>query len=379
MKKKNKKIAFCIISVLILVSSLNVMGTTDIQTEPDEEIGNWRLIVNILNNEQSEYNGHLRVYVVEPVSRWNMYDGNPYHYGLLDFIIDEDVTIENNYEKNVTWNPETIGGIDEDNLMIIAALFNSTAHERYSYQNPDRPFDAYFVDAAAGTTPNDIGYNQVTDEFTHTVLAEEGTATWCPHCPSAAEALNSIYQSGDYPFYFISLVTNKNDAAQQRAKDYNIYGIPVTFFDGGYLLTIGGGSVENVYRNNIETSGEREVPNLNLSVSFYWDPDVTAPEISITKPEENGLYAFNEKKKEINKTIIIGTTTIEIETTDSESSVEKVEFYINDELRDQDMFWPFSFSNWKENKLFGKYEIKVIAYDEANNQGVDTLEVLRFF
>ncbi len=375
---KMKLKGICVaVTLLLILTSISIIGSSN--TVDDEEIGNWRLIVNISNDEQTMYEGHLRVYLVEPVSRWNMYDGNPYHYALLDFMVDEPVSIDNIYEKNITWDPDNVGEIDENNLMVIAALFNATAHQKYSYRNPDRPFDAYYVDAAAGTRPDNTGYNQVTDDFTHTVFAEEGTATWCPNCPSAADALNDIYESGDYPFYFVSLVTNRNKDAEKRAFDYNIYGIPITYFDGGYQLTIGGGNVENTYRNQIELCGERPVPDLNLSVSFFWDPDVSPPDITITHPEKNGLYLFNEKKKEINNTIIIGTTSIEVSTSDSESTVERVEFYINDELREEDEFQPFSFSNWNENKLFGRYEIKVIAYDEADNQGVATLDVLRFF
>jgi len=34
--------------------------------------------------DQIPYRGHLRIYIVEPESRWNMEDGNPYHYGFLD-------------------------------------------------------------------------------------------------------------------------------------------------------------------------------------------------------------------------------------------------------------------------------------------------------
>ena len=41
--------------------------------------------------------------------------------------------------------------VDNDNIMVIAAVFSSTAHQEYS--DPpynDNPFDAYYVDAAAG-------------------------------------------------------------------------------------------------------------------------------------------------------------------------------------------------------------------------------------
>ncbi len=52
--------------------------------------------------------------------------------------------------------------------------------------------------------------------FTHSVFAEYGTTTTCPYCPGASNALYSIYQSDDYPFYFVSLVSNKNSNAGQE-------------------------------------------------------------------------------------------------------------------------------------------------------------------
>jgi len=376
-KNHLKIMTVCFLAMVLVCTPITVFGNHVQKSTTDEEIGNWRIIVNVNNNENEVYAGNLRVYLVEPTSRWNNEDGNPYHYGVLDLPIDENIRIENSFEKNITWNPEIVDGIDENNVMVIAALYNATPYERYSYEN--RPFDAYFVDACAGAKPGNTGQNTVTSEFTHTVFAEEATATWCPACPAAAEALNTIYESEDYPFYFVSLVLDQNNIAQQRGSDYNVYGIPVTFFDGGYQVYIGNFNVENEYRNKIESCGEREVPSLDLSVTFYWDPDVAPPAIEITKPEPNSLYFFNEKKKEINNNILIGTTDIEITTSDTESSVEKVEFYINDELREEDSQYPYSFSNWKESKFFGRYTIKAIAYDEAENQGVATLEVIRFF
>lgn len=365
------------IGLLLISTPITVFGNQMQKRIADDEVGNWRIVVNVENNENEVYAGNVRVYVVEPTSRWNNEDGDPYHYGVLDLPIDEDIRIEDSYEKNITWNPEVVDGIDENNVMVIAAVYNATPYERYSYEN--RPFDAYFVDACAGAKPGNTGENTVTSEFSHTVFAEEATATWCPACPRAAEALNDIYESDDYPFYFVSLVLDQNKVAQQRGSDYNVYGIPVTFFDGGYEVYIGSLNVENEYRNRIEASGQRDVPSLDFRVTFYWDPDVEPPAVEITKPEPNTLYFFNEEKKEINKNIIIGTTDIKVSTSDTESNIEKVEFYINDDLREEDSQYPYSFSNWKESKFFGRYTIKVIAYDEAENQGVASLDVIRFF
>jgi len=375
--KKIKIFSFFIISLIIIISSFQVMGNNYQNNITNEEIGSWRIIIDIENLEEETYNGHLRVYIVEPESRWIMENGDPYHYSFLDFAVDEEISIDENYNKNTTWNPNLVDGIDEENIMGIAANFNSTPHERFSYAN--HPFDSYFIDAAAGTIPDSIGYNEVTNEFTHTVFAEEGTATWCPACPYAAIALNNIYTSGDYPFYFVALVSDENNDAQTRLSGYyNIYAIPVTFFDGGYNVYIGSSNAENEFRDKIESCGQREVPNLNLSISFFWDPDVAPPIVEIEKPI-NGLYLFNEKVRNLSIPLVVGSLNIEVSAYDIEFSVDYVEFYINGEKRKTDSLSPYRFANWEEKGLFGKYIIKVIAYDTAGNQNSDEITVWKLF
>ena len=43
-------------------------------------------------------------------------------------------------------------------------------------------------------------------DFTHTAFIEEGTTTWCPNCPNAAEALYFLYNNSEYPFYFVGIL-----------------------------------------------------------------------------------------------------------------------------------------------------------------------------
>jgi thiol-disulfide isomerase/thioredoxin len=119
----------------------------------------------------------------------------------------------------------------------------------------------------------------VTASFTHTVFAEECTATWCPNCPMAAEALHNIYQSGDYPFYYVALVNDKNSVAKQRNHEYSITGIvafPTVYFDGGDKNMVGRANTvqetENDYRALIEQEGQRTPKQpLNMSSSVTWN------------------------------------------------------------------------------------------------------------
>ncbi len=219
--------------------------------------------------EEQPYEGHLRIYIVEPESRWNMANQEPYHYAMLDMAFDDTISIPylDTYEDTRTWS----GDAAEDNIMIMAALFNPVSHQGYAYPPSNNPFDAYYVDAAAAAYPGETGYNTVNEEFTHTVFIEEGSATWCGYCPAMATTLKSIYDSGDYPFYFVALVDDKSpDAADRLRNDYNIYGFPTAFFDGGRQVLVGGVGTEPPYRTRIESCGSEDVHEVNFSISLRW-------------------------------------------------------------------------------------------------------------
>jgi len=110
--------------------------------------------------------------------------------------------------------------------------------------------------------------------FTHTVLGEFGTATWCGYCPYAHGALKEIYAEAWYPFYYVTLVGDKNKNAYERLKDdYNLYGYPTVYFDGGYRVNVGAGSVEGAkatYNVSINDCGARSVNDIDLSLDVEW-------------------------------------------------------------------------------------------------------------
>ncbi|MFA5102801.1 MAG: PKD domain-containing protein [Candidatus Thermoplasmatota archaeon] len=126
--------------------------------------------------------------------------------------------------------------------------------------------------------PNDtaITYETNTEkmDFTHTIFAEYGTATWCGYCKYAHGALKEIYAEGQYPFYYVSLVTDKNTKASQRCiTDYNAYGWPTVWFDGGYRVDVGAGSIpsaKTTYINSINSCGNRVVEDVDVDVVVTW-------------------------------------------------------------------------------------------------------------
>jgi len=139
--------------------------------------------------------------------------------------------------------------------------------------------------------------------FTHTVLAEECTATWCPSCPTAAKALYNVYSSGDYDFYYISLVNDMNSIAQKRNKDYSfglfkIYGFPTVYFNGGNINIVGHEATveatESEYRSLIEQEGQRTPKQaLTMDSSVIWEGNAKLT-VTITITNKGNLPYFGK-------------------------------------------------------------------------------------
>jgi thiol-disulfide isomerase/thioredoxin len=273
------------------------------------------------SKSERPYDGFLKVYITEPTSRWKNADNEPYHFGFLDFALEEDLSIEYlaTYNKQVSWNANDAGysQVSQQNLMAIAAIFNPETNKRYSYPPFGNEFAAHYVDAAAAAKPGETGQNTVNEEFTHTVFCEEATATWCGYCPEAAEALGKIYDSEDYPFYFVAMIADKSDSAYDRLlDDYNLYGYPTCYFDAGYKVVVGAGS-ESAYRNRIETCGKRDVHELDLTLSVEWvangeidiDISITNNELMPnTAPDTPTLDGPNNGKPNIEQDFTLQTT-----------------------------------------------------------------------
>lgn len=123
--------------------------------------------VTIENKESMEYSGRLKVYLTEQVSSWYDYEGVPYSYALLDFVIDRDINVPAGETIVETKDEYDASDLDPANIKLIAVLFNDAAVDRDS--NPDdpddpRPFEAHFVDAVdaselveGGNLPPQVG------------------------------------------------------------------------------------------------------------------------------------------------------------------------------------------------------------------------------
>jgi glutaredoxin len=147
------------------------------------------------------------------------------------------------------------------------------------------------VAVSADTQQNNQG-SQGSKTFTHAVFAEDGTATWCGYCHYAREALDKIFSSGDYPFYYVCLVDDKDTHSDARINEYNVYGFPTVWFDGGKLVAVGGGTGnENQYRGMITSTGARAVADIDVSLNVTWLGDAAMNISASVKNNEGAPYA----------------------------------------------------------------------------------------
>jgi len=131
-----------------LVADLNAnwLGSAQIQVS-----------YNVVNNEASDYPGHLRIYVIEIESTlWDDYSGDPYHHAFLDFVVNEEITISagDTLSDTITWDGAAAGypGITQDNIQVILAVFGNTPHQSYSDPPSGAPFWAYYSDECTAVT-----------------------------------------------------------------------------------------------------------------------------------------------------------------------------------------------------------------------------------
>ncbi|MBN2603224.1 MAG: hypothetical protein JXA91_03730 [Candidatus Thermoplasmatota archaeon] len=101
--------------------------------------------INVKNNEETAYNGILKVYIVERNSRWTYQSGEnneSYKYAFLDFAMDERIIVpagENVTFAAPTWVPFIFDGVDGGEIVAIAVLSDQYPYKGYS----DPPYNEY--------------------------------------------------------------------------------------------------------------------------------------------------------------------------------------------------------------------------------------------
>jgi parallel beta-helix repeat protein len=123
-----------------------------------------------------------------------------------------------------------------------------------------------------------------------------------------------------------------------------------------------------------------EVPgsgNIDHYPLGFFKNDEAPPIVDLLKPEK-ALYIKNYKIMPLFDTaLIIGSIDIEVDAYDQDSDIEKIEFYIDNQLVHTDTLAPYV---WKWiDRVFFKHTIKIVAYDTFENQVEYEQEIRKFF
>ena len=300
-------------------------------------LGNYQMEVSVevINNEAITYKGRVRVYVTEHVSRWNTNNGDPYHFALLDFAVNEDVIISSgsSFEKTVVWNGENYG-IDPENIAIIGAIFDSDD----LVDNADK--SSAFPDTTIVSGPTgEINYQNVTFEW---IGEDDFTPT--------GELLYS-YKLEPYDDDWSPWASNTT---------VTYYNLP-----------------EGIYTFQVKTkNSDGNIDPVPAALTFSLNKNIP-PKIEIVKPL-NGLYVRNKEIMKLPFTLIIGDVDIETEIDDT-AGIDKVDFYVDGHLVISDFYAPYRCTVWHEQGLFKKHVIEVIAYDLLGNNDSVQINVWKVF
>lgn len=333
--------------------------------------------VNVLNYERYSYNGHIHVYVteVESTMGWNDTVGHPYTFPLLDYAFNQNVSIASNgtWAGSLIWDGHDhndgqgndFGNIQFGNLEVIAAVFNSEIHQGFSDPPSGNPFDAYYVDDAAGVwlgTPHPpaVPTNpKPVDGATNVDVSKDLSWTNSAHEDIGEDVYSDLYFG----------ITNPPSLFKANIFEMK-YDVGIMQFHTKYYWKI-------VAHDNHGQVTEGPI----WSFTSASVPDITPPTVTIEKPKSGYFYIQDNdgKQRLLSKnTLIIGKITIEVDATDTESGIDRISFFIDGEQQGEVTTAPYTFV-WSRFSLpFTSHMIRVVAYDEAGNNARQDINALKF-
>ena len=154
----------------------------NLSTVVNEDETDLDITVSLTNYQDESYNGRLRVYLTQKLALQD-YEGNPYHFAFVDFILDEELTLASDSTQKKMGSYD-VSSLDIDNLVIIAVVFSDESTTKYA--NPSdgtNPFEAHYADAAAasevvigGNLPPQVGITNPKNGRLH-IFGRDITAT----------------------------------------------------------------------------------------------------------------------------------------------------------------------------------------------------------
>jgi len=109
-------------------------------------------------------------------------------------------------------------------------------------------------------------------------------------------------------------------------------------------------------------------------VYAHFIEDSISPMLEITKPTK-GIYLLDWKILPFIYPVVLNEVTILANASDNDSGIERVEFYIDGNLRKTDVSPPYNYL-WNDN-LTKEHKIEVKAYDYAGNSAIKEIDVIK--
>jgi hypothetical protein len=190
------------------------------------------------------------------------------------------------------------------------------------------------------------------------------------------------------------ILTTSSDGYVYRFTYYQISGNVRVYDINGDEIGMGGVTMVLAYAENGETNfpgGPLRIVWVNsdepVTDAYLWPKEVVEiaiydssddtlpPEVSLERPGDF-LYYFDKQLFRFPFTLIIGPVTVETDAYDAESGIEKVQFFIDGELKAEDTVAPYVWV-WNE-RISGTHTIKVTSDDAAGNTASDDKQVRIF-
>jgi hypothetical protein len=128
---------------------------------------------------------------------------------------------------------------------------------------------------------NDENGNGADDDrdITRHVFIEKATFETCEYCVPVGKILHDLYESADYPVYYVSMIRENDNAKDRLVDDYNIANYPAVFIDGGYRVVLGA-KEKSVFQKRVNDALSRNRPSIYVNMSAEWDKNASKITVS---------------------------------------------------------------------------------------------------
>ncbi len=249
MKALFKTISILVI-IIILISAFYIVFSValDKEDETKEFIDNKKPVINNVTGDTTGTLGKITTIYADFYDNVNVTNATIYY------------KLENSNE----WSFSTIIDGEYDLEIPKTSLKDWQYYITVNDKAQNGPVGKPSIDGSSYYT---ISVRENAEDLKHNVFIEEATATWCSNCPDVASILSDIYKSNKYNFYYLSLVEDKNNNAKERLEEYNVYGYPTVYIDGGYEVIVGSNKEKSFFEEKIQTASKRDVARLALNIT----------------------------------------------------------------------------------------------------------------